>query len=146
MGGDRAECPFHPGLDPTGGLVEPGVASARQHGFYFMCHRIHYRIDWSSVPRRSAALALILVAAALGLGVPPGVTQNSRAAEDGPLRSRAKEFEGRKAGDPREVSGVKLCWCPAGRFVMGAPRGEPKRRTDEDQVEVTLTQGFWMGK
>ena len=29
---------------------------------------------------------------------------------------------------------------------MGSPRDEPERRPDEDQVEVTLTKGFWMGK
>ncbi len=29
---------------------------------------------------------------------------------------------------------------------MGSPRDEPERRPDEDQVEVTLTSGFWMAK
>jgi formylglycine-generating enzyme required for sulfatase activity len=29
---------------------------------------------------------------------------------------------------------------------MGSPPGEPERRPDEDQVEVTLTKGFWMAK
>jgi formylglycine-generating enzyme required for sulfatase activity len=29
---------------------------------------------------------------------------------------------------------------------MGSPRGEPERRPGEDQAEVTLTRGFWMGK
>jgi formylglycine-generating enzyme required for sulfatase activity len=29
---------------------------------------------------------------------------------------------------------------------MGSPRTEPERRPDEDQVEVTLTKGFWMAK
>ena len=55
-------------------------------------------------------------------------------------------FPGVKAGDEREVGGVKLCWCPPGKFTMGSPRGEPERRPGEDQVEVTLTKGFWMGK
>ena len=55
-------------------------------------------------------------------------------------------FLGTKAGDQRGVHGVKLCWCPPGRFTMGSPRNEPERRSDEDQVEVTLTKGFWMGK
>ena len=31
-------------------------------------------------------------------------------------------------------------------FVMGSPRSEPERRPGEDQVEVTLTRGFWMAK
>ncbi len=55
-------------------------------------------------------------------------------------------FEGARAGDERDVNGIKLCWCPPGTFVMGSPPGEPERRPDEDQVEVTLTRGFWIGK
>lgn len=55
-------------------------------------------------------------------------------------------FTGSKAGDEREVAGVKLCWCPPGKFTMGSPPGEPERRPGEDQVEVTLTKGFWAGK
>jgi len=55
-------------------------------------------------------------------------------------------FAGTKAGDEITVSDVKLCWCPSGKFVMGSPRSEPERRPGEDQVEVTLTKGFWMAK
>src|SRR6185436_9308098 len=55
-------------------------------------------------------------------------------------------FIGSKAGQEREAGGVKLCWCPPGKFVMGSPRTEPERRPGEDQAEVTLTKGFWMGK
>src|SRR5215207_7955493 len=51
-----------------------------------------------------------------------------------------------KVGDEREVGGVKLRWCPPGRFVMGSPPEEPEHRSDEAQVEVRLTKGFWMGK
>jgi len=58
----------------------------------------------------------------------------------------ASSFDGSKAGETREVAGIKLCWCPPGKFLMGSPRTEPERRPDEDQVEVTLTKGFWMGK
>ncbi|MGH9833554.1 MAG: formylglycine-generating enzyme family protein [Blastocatellia bacterium] len=49
-------------------------------------------------------------------------------------------------GDEREVAGVKLRWCPPGRFLMGSPPDEPEHRPDETQVEVRLTKGFWMGK
>src|SRR5262245_23171698 len=52
----------------------------------------------------------------------------------------ASPFDGNSAGDEREVAGVKLCWCPTGRFTMGSPRSEPERRPGEDQVEVTLTR------
>jgi formylglycine-generating enzyme required for sulfatase activity len=55
-------------------------------------------------------------------------------------------FVGVKPGDERTVAGVKLCWCPPGEFTMGSPPGEPERRPGEDQVEVTLTRGFWAGK
>ncbi|MGZ5566585.1 MAG: formylglycine-generating enzyme family protein [Limisphaerales bacterium] len=61
--------------------------------------------------------------------------------------ARADSFSGSSAGDEREVGGVRLCWCPAGRFRMGSPPGESGRHADEEeQVEVTLSKGFWMGK
>lgn len=72
--------------------------------------------------------AILLIAAGL-LGSQPAVA-----------------FNGTKAGEEREVAGVKLCWCPSGKFTMGSPAGELERRPGEDQVEVTLTKGFWMGK
>jgi len=55
-------------------------------------------------------------------------------------------FAGSQAGGERVTVGIRLCWCPPGRFVMGSPRTEPERRPGEDQVEVTLSKGFWMGK
>lgn len=58
----------------------------------------------------------------------------------------ADEFQGSRPGDEREVGGIKLCWCPAGHFKMGSPRDEPERRPGENQVEVTLSRGFWMAK
>src|SRR5688572_7933028 len=64
-----------------------------------------------------------------------------------PIATRASTtFEGSVAGDEREVAGVKLCWCPPGKFLMGSPPHEVERRPDEDQVEVTLSRGFWAGK
>src|SRR5579872_431136 len=55
-------------------------------------------------------------------------------------------FDGAEAGEQREVAGIRLCWCPAGKFMMGSPHGKSERRPGEDQVEVTLTKGFWMAK
>lgn len=63
-----------------------------------------------------------------------------------PAAAESETFAGSQAGDQCEVAGVPLCWCPPGRFVMGSPPGEPERRPDENQVEVTLTRGFWMAK
>jgi sulfatase modifying factor 1 len=65
---------------------------------------------------------------------------------DLPHQAQDESFDGSRAGDLREIAGIKLCWCPAGRFLMGSPPNEPQRRLDEAQVEVTLSRGFWMGK
>lgn len=61
-------------------------------------------------------------------------------------KAGTRGFAGSQAGEERAVVGVKLCWCPAGKFLMGSPPHEPERRPGEDQVEVTLTRGFWTGK
>ena len=74
----------------------------------------------------------------IGLAVMLASAAGLAAARDG--------FDGTKAGDERTIAGVKLCWCPPGKFTMGSPPGEPERRPGEDQVEVTLTRGFWTGK
>jgi formylglycine-generating enzyme required for sulfatase activity len=62
------------------------------------------------------------------------------------FRAAADGFDGTRAGEEKTIAGVKLCWCPPGKFTMGSPPGEPERRPGEDQVEVTLTRGFWAGK
>jgi formylglycine-generating enzyme required for sulfatase activity len=63
-----------------------------------------------------------------------------------PAWARQASFRGRAAGEARRVDAIDLCWCPPGRFVMGSPRSEPERRPGEDQVEVTLSRGFWTAK
>lgn len=66
---------------------------------------------------------------------------------DEPTRTVAPSaFEGREAGNERAVAGVELCWCPPGKFTMGSPESEPERRSGEEQVEVTLSKGFWTSK
>jgi formylglycine-generating enzyme required for sulfatase activity len=55
-------------------------------------------------------------------------------------------LDGTKAGEEKTIAGIKLCWCPPGKFTMGSPPDEPERRPDEDQREATLTRGFWAGK
>ena len=92
-------------------------------------------------PRRLCALALF---ASGVLGVQRVV---SGTPGDDPTKTVVPSaFHGSKAGDEREVAGVKLCWCPPGKFTMGSPPGEPDRRPGEEQVKVTLTRGFWMAK
>jgi formylglycine-generating enzyme required for sulfatase activity len=62
------------------------------------------------------------------------------------LAAQPAAFTGARAGAERELLGIRFCWCPPGRFLMGSPPGEPFHRANENQVEVTLTRGFWMGK
>ena len=84
-------------------------------------------------PLRSVLLAAIVAAVAASSGLL--LAQQTR-----------PSFRGAIAGEAREVERVKLRWCPAGRFAMGSPHSEPERRPGEDQVEVTLTRGFWMAQ
>ncbi|WP_300452862.1 formylglycine-generating enzyme family protein [Accumulibacter sp.] len=45
-----------------------------------------------------------------------------------------------------EVGGVRqrFRWIVPGRFLMGSPADEPERLSDEEQHEVTLSEGFWL--
>jgi formylglycine-generating enzyme required for sulfatase activity len=40
----------------------------------------------------------------------------------------------------------EMVWIPAGTFTMGTPETESDRGSSETQHQVTLTQGFYMGK
>ena len=86
---------------------------------------------------RAATLFILLVLPGCQRAAPVNIRQDE---------PEPTTFTGAKAGDEREVAGVKLCWCPPGKFTMGSPPNEPERRSGEDQVEVTLTRGFWTGK
>lgn len=54
----------------------------------------------------------------------------------------------RKAGESRDDNslGIKLVWCPPGKFTMGSPKAEADRSDNETQVQVTLSDGFWMSQ
>jgi formylglycine-generating enzyme required for sulfatase activity len=58
---------------------------------------------------------------------------------------------GKTPGEEKVIElaqGVKMtfCWCPPGEFMMGSLATENGRGSDEDQVKVTISKGFWMGK
>ena len=55
-------------------------------------------------------------------------------------------MEGEVAGEKRVFGGIEMVWCPSGQFMMGSPETEQGRATNENQVEVELTQGFWLGE
>ena len=37
-------------------------------------------------------------------------------------------------------------WCEPGTFLMGSPKDEPQRGSDETQHPVTLSRGFWIAE
>jgi formylglycine-generating enzyme required for sulfatase activity len=94
---------------------------------------------------RNAIVAIVLASlAACDRGRQPETRATNAAAAD--AASVADPFDGAKAGEERTIAGMRWCWCPAGRFVMGSPKDEAERRPGEDQVTVRLTHGFWMSK
>ena len=62
------------------------------------------------------------------------------------MAGQGTSLQGRRAGEERVIAGIQMCWCPAGKFMMGSPASEAGRRSTEAQVPVTLTRGFWAGK
>lgn len=95
---------------------------------------------------RMPLAACFLLLLAFGGGLIGIAAQESEPRRDLSPPSRPRLSEGSRPGQEFEVGGVKLCWCPAGRFIMGSPSCEVERRSDESQVEVTLTRGFRIGK
>ena len=54
-----------------------------------------------------------------------------------------------QGAEPKTVTntiGMELIEIPAGTFTMGSPAGEKSRGNNEEQVAVTLTKPFWLGK
>lgn len=88
-------------------------------------------------------MGLILAAGSIGCRLHPAMEEPAIPSHPA---EQASSIAGSRAGAEREIAEVRLCWCPAGRFIMGSPPGEPERRPGEDQVAVTLTRGFWIGK
>src|SRR4051794_34500224 len=97
----------------------------------------------NGVLRKNSLLTAVAVVTVYIVGLGPG----SLSGADRPIqRNRGDAFQGLKAGAETNVAGVRFCWCPAGRFMMGSPPNEPERRPGEEQVIVTLTKGFWIAK
>ena len=42
--------------------------------------------------------------------------------------------------------GMTLLYCPPGTFTMGSPADEKGRSEDENEVSVTISKGFYLGK
>jgi formylglycine-generating enzyme required for sulfatase activity len=48
--------------------------------------------------------------------------------------------------DLNSTVSLEMIWVEPGTFTMGSPESETGRKTDETQHEVTLTNGFYLGK
>ena len=102
--------------------------------------------------KRGALIAagLLSLAAVAGVGGWrwwQGRQEAARIAEE----QRQTEHKDPKPGEEMTITlpggaPMTFCWFPAGSFTMGSPASEKRRRSDEKQHRVTLTQGFWMGK
>jgi formylglycine-generating enzyme required for sulfatase activity len=44
------------------------------------------------------------------------------------------------------AANLQMLWVEPGTFTMGSPSNEANRGSDETQTQVTLTQGFYLGK
>ena len=60
--------------------------------------------------------------------------------------TRTVTVVGNRTVDLNATVAMDMIWCPPGTFTMGSPTTEAGRGTDENQTEVTLTRGFYLGK
>ena len=146
--GDRASREFPSSEDSTS---ESGGIQARrpQPEFPFRPRSSFF----APTPRWTLGPAMIAIAAALvvldGMAA-SNLALNADCALSAQLEKSSPPipFAGRKAGEIRDDNGLKtkLVWCPPGSFRMGSPQDEPDRDDDEDQVDVTLKSGVWLGQ
>ena len=86
------------------------------------------------------AIMLVLVIGCLGMGYFFFAEDNESNAE-----SEMKFFT---VGQPWKVPSInaEMIWCKPGRFQMGSPDSEVGRKEDEILREISLTEGFFLGK
>ena len=112
---------------------------------------VHYKARKKSFMQTLIGIFLVVVAVGSLLAY---LIQKEKKAQLVAAEAKAKgeeayeKLRGSKAGEEKSFEiapGVKMtfCWCPAGDFTMGSPESE---EGDEQQVNVTLTKGFWMAK
>jgi sulfatase modifying factor 1 len=100
----------------------------------------------------------ILLLLVTGCSDKPSQSEEPKAPKTEPVRSPAKEpvkaltepvltaapVEGESFSIP-DIN-LDMLWCKPGTFQMGSPEDEKNRKENETQHEVTLTQGFYLGK
>jgi formylglycine-generating enzyme required for sulfatase activity len=60
--------------------------------------------------------------------------------------TRTVTVVGNSTVDLNATVAMDLIWCPPGTFTMGSPSTEAGRGTNETEHNVSLTQGFYLGK
>ncbi|MFO0977815.1 MAG: formylglycine-generating enzyme family protein [Planctomycetaceae bacterium] len=60
----------------------------------------------------------------------------------------SRSIVGMKSGEIRSENsaGIRMVWIAADRFTMGSPQDEKGNDANEGQVEVSLTESFWLGQ
>ena len=62
------------------------------------------------------------------------------------ITTRTVTVTGNRTVDLNATVAMDMLWCPPGTFTMGSPLDEANRSNDETEHNVTLTQGFYLGK
>ncbi|HIA46990.1 MAG TPA: formylglycine-generating enzyme family protein [Candidatus Hydrogenedentes bacterium] len=75
-----------------------------------------------------------------------GCSSSTDESDDGGAENEASAIGSHRTGEVREFDGMEFVWIPKGSFTMGSPNSEDKRKDNERQHKVTLTNGFWLGK
>ena len=61
-------------------------------------------------------------------------------------KTRTVTVTGARSVDLNATVAMDMLWVPAGTFTMGSPTSEPGRGTNENEHNVSLTKGFYLGK
>jgi serine/threonine protein kinase len=95
----------------------------------------------TTVPQVSEKPSGVSPTSSLALGTPAETAQSSEV-------SANREYSGPKKGQNWTVPvyEIEMIWINPGTFMMGSPKSEKGRSDDEPQHQVTLTQGYWLGK
>jgi eukaryotic-like serine/threonine-protein kinase len=105
-------------------------------------------------PKPASAPDEIVAVAPASTPTPPKLTPASTPTPepaDIPVTDKFPHLAGDEAGESIQIEigqGQKMIFqfCPAGSFRMGSPPSELARSDDENQVQVGISQGFWMGQ
>jgi formylglycine-generating enzyme required for sulfatase activity len=61
-------------------------------------------------------------------------------------KTRTVTVRGNRTVDLNATVAMDMIWCPPGTFTMGSPTTEVGREANETRHQVTLTNGFYLGK